>query len=192
MRSCEVLCDAKLILINLSFVTKLTYLQKNMVAPIYAKMARKQLRLMFFGGLALVPALSVVAAVSMHHATPANAWAKAGDLIESATGMCFSIAGVGALPAFLAGLLRLWPMARIFEALRGRGILDWVLVLGGTLLLFEATVLLGALLLHLVDYRIEYRVLWNICTGFSLPWHLASLWASWRVLRAAHSNTQPH
>jgi hypothetical protein len=69
-------------------------------------------------------------------------------------------------------------MARLFEALRGRGILDWVLVLGGTLLLFEATVLLGALLLHLVDYRIEYRVLWNICTGFSLPWHLASLWAS--------------
>jgi hypothetical protein len=83
-------------------------------------------------------------------------------------------------------------MARLFEALRGRGILDWVLVLGGTLLLFEATVLLGALLLHLVDYRIEYRVLWDICTGFSLPWHLASLWASWRVLRAAHSNTQPH
>jgi hypothetical protein len=41
-------------------------------------------------------------------------------------------------------------MARLFEALRGRGIVDWVLVLGGTLVLFEATVLVGTLLLQWV------------------------------------------
>ncbi len=159
-----------------------------MDVPDYAEMARRQWRLTFLGGLVLVPVFSLVAAWAMSSLTMAAALAKAGDIMLSAAGLCLAIAGAGALPAWLAGGLRLRPMQWLFEAARGGGIFNWVLVLGGTLLLFEATVLLGALLLHLLDYRVAYRALWSICTGFSLPWLLASLWASWRVVHETKSS----
>lgn len=161
-----------------------------MAAPIHAEMARRQLRLTILGGFALVPLFGVAVSVAMSHTTGATTWATAGELVWSAVALCLSIAGIGALPAFLAGLLRLWPMARLFAIRPGYGIFNQVLVLGGTLLLSEATVLLGALLLYVVDYRIAYRALWNICAVFSLPWLLASLWASWRVMHEASGGEQ--
>ena len=163
-----------------------------MAAPIYAKMARRQLRLTIFGGFALVPVFGIGIAVATSHPTGTTTWAKAGDIVWSAVAVCLSIAGISALPAFLAGLLRLWPMARLFAIRQGYGTFSQVLVLGGTLLLFEATVLLGALLLYAVDYRVAYQALWNICAGLSLPWLLASLWASWRVMHEASAGEQFH
>jgi len=57
-------------------------------------------------------------------------------------------------------------------------------VLLGTLILFGASLLAGALALYLWwRTAIEWMLVWRICTVMSLPWLLAVLGASGWVLR---------
>jgi hypothetical protein len=60
------------------------------------------------------------------------------------------------------------------------------LVLLGTLALFGISILTGALILYLWGRTaFEWMPIWRLCVGFSLPWLLAALGASWWVLRPA-------
>lgn len=87
--------------------------------------------------------------------------------------------------ALAAGWLRLvpmrWLLGRLWQHPARFGRLVGV---GGTLVLFTGTILLGTLLLYLVGRdQVEFTALLKACTSFSLPWLLACLWATWRVLR---------
>ncbi|MGI4744218.1 MAG: hypothetical protein ACRYG7_54410 [Janthinobacterium lividum] len=156
--------------------------------PTPTQLAARHLKLTFWGGLVLVAPLSFVVALDMEGG---RSWPGELPLALRLLRTTFGIMGVlalwAALPAWLAGWLRLRPMRWLFEWLRQQPARrSWLVGVGGTLLLFLGTVLLGALLLYLVGRgQTQISLLLRICSGFSLPWLLASLWATWRVL-------QPH
>lgn len=147
-------------------------------------LAHQQFRLTFLGGMVLTPAVALAYALLMHHPWTDN-WPEGASLIAKIglemLGLTLALLGTGALPALLIGWLRLAPMRWLFhQTLPRRG--GIALAMAGTLLLFEATVVVAALLGGWI-IRIDFKPLWSICTGFSLPWLLAALWATQRVLR---------
>ena len=154
--------------------------------PTPTQLAARHLKLTFWGGLVLVIPLSFVVALSMEGG---RSWPGelplALRLLRTAVGLMGVLVLWAALPAWLAGWLRRWPMCWLFEWLRQQPMRRGRLVgVGATLLLFLGTVLLGALLLYLVGRGgTSFSLLLRICSGVSLPWLLASLWATWRVLR---------
>jgi hypothetical protein len=147
-------------------------------------LAHQQFRLTFLGGMALTPVVSLAFALLMHHPWTDYGSDGASSILKIGTemvGITLSLLGIGALPALLVGWLRLAPMRWLFhQTLPRRG--GFALAMVGTLFLFEATVVAAALLGGWL-IKIDFKPLWSICTGFSLPWLLAALWATQQVLR---------
>jgi len=155
-------------------------------SPLATRLASQHFKLTILGGAALVPLLGLVFSVLMY-----RPWAKhwPGDfypIVEvgsQALGLCWVLLTVGILPALVAGWLRLflmrWLLARAALLPRGKGL---ALALVGTLLLFEVTVVVPSLL-GCWAIKLPFGQIWAICAGFSLPWLVAALWATWRVLR---------
>jgi hypothetical protein len=147
-------------------------------------LVHQQFRLTFLGGMVLTPVVALAFTLLLYH--PWNEyWPDGTSLIlkigTETLGLIPSLLGVGALPALLVGWLRLAPMRWVFhQTLPRRG--GFALAVVGTLLLFEATVV-AATLLGSWMIKIDFKSLWSICTGFSLSWLLAALWATQRVLR---------
>ena len=149
------------------------------------RLAMQQFKLTVLGGAALVSLFGVVFAILMY-----RPWAKHWpsdtlpiiEIGSQALGVSGALLSAGIIPAFLTALLRLLPMQWLLERaallLRSQGI---ALALTGTLLLFEATVVVPSLLGPWA-LKISFSNTWGICTGFSLPWLVAALWATWRVL----------
>jgi hypothetical protein len=153
--------------------------------PTPAHLAARHLKLTFWGGVVLAAPLSLLAAI---HMDSGRHWPGELPPLLRILGMAAGMTGIlvlwGALPALAAGWLRLWPMRWLFERLQCPMRFTGLMGVGGTFLLFMSTVLLGTLLLYLVwGGQTPFTILLNICTGFSMPWLLASLWATWRVLR---------
>ena len=147
-------------------------------------LANRQFRLTFLGGIALTPVVGLAIALLMYHPW-ADYWSEdVPPLVKFGTdafGLSLSLLGTSILPALLTGWLRLAPMRWLFKQTipRPRG---FVLAMAGTFLLFEATVVAAALLGGWMT-KTGFKPIWSICTGFSLPWLLAALWATQRVLR---------
>jgi hypothetical protein len=154
------------------------------VADTLDALAHQQLKLTFLGGMVLTPIVALAFTLLMYHPWT-EYWSDGTSLVlkigTETLGLTFSLLEVGALPALLVGWLRLAPMRWLFhQTLPRRG--GFALAMAGTLLLFEATVVTTALLGSWM-IKIDFKALWSICTGFSLSWLLAALWATQRVLR---------
>lgn len=157
-----------------------------------ARLATQQFKLTVIVGAALVPLFGLAFSLLMY-----RPWAKhwpsdIPPIIEvgsQALGISGVLLTIGIVPALLAGWLRLLPMRWLLEQTmllpRGQRI---ALAVGGTLLLFEATVLLPSLLGYWA-LKLPFSKIWALCTGFSLPWLVGALWATWRVLRQSTSPT---
>jgi hypothetical protein len=148
-------------------------------------LAMQQFKLTVLGGAALVPLFGVVFAILMYRPWAKHWPSNTTAIIEigsEALGLSGALLSAGIIPAFLAALLRLLPMQWLLEraALLPR-IQGIALALTGTLLLFEATVAVPSLLGSWA-LKIPFYTAWSVCTGFSLPWLVAALWATWRVL----------
>jgi hypothetical protein len=152
-----------------------------------AQLAVRHLKLTFWGGVVLAVPVGLLVAISMERR---RYWPDDSFPLLHVLGTAAGITGVlvlwAALPALVAGWLRLRPMRWLFGWLRQHQMrFGWLVGVGGTFLLFTGTILLGTLLLFLFGRgRITFIMLLRACTGFSLPWLLASLWATWRMLRS--------
>jgi len=141
------------------------------------------------GGVVLAIPLALAAAVNtaMYGAYTVNSdWFR--RVLQDWVNLAVPLVGVALIPALLTGWLRLKPTRWLLiycqrlPACRRRGV-----GLLGTCILFELCVVAAALFGWALG-RGEAGSLggWYVlCTAISLPWLLASLWATWRVLRPA-------
>jgi hypothetical protein len=186
MRGGEVLCDAKLIRGPHKSVIYLTILSNAMRAQLAARLATQQLKLTVLLGAALVPLFGLAFSLLMYRPWVKHWPSDIPPIIEvgsQALGLSGVLLTTGIAPALLVGWLRILPMRWLLERTmllpRDQSI---ALAVGGTLLLFEATVVLPSLLGYWA-LKLPFSKIWAICTGFSLPWLVGALWATWRVLR---------
>lgn len=153
-----------------------------MPAALPQSLAIRHLWLTFWGGLALTPPLCLGAALLFYANSRAHSTQQLLTDIATLTGGMWLFA---TLPALFFCWLRLGAMRWIFGCyLTQLPTARVAQVVLGTLVLFEAGVLASTLALYLVwRTAIEWVAIWRICTGCSLPWLVAALWASWQVLR---------
>jgi hypothetical protein len=156
-------------------------------APTADAPATRQFWLAFAGGFELAVPLSLLFALAsywhlLQHAG-SETWLPA--VLRNWWQYLLLMAGGAVLPALATGALLWLPMCRLLGRCQALGWLRgrWLGVLG-TLGLFEAEVLL----LTGLGYAIFHQSLspgqcYRICASVSLPWGLAALGATWRVLR---------
>lgn len=148
------------------------------------RLATRQFVLTMIGGVVVAILLSLAFAVLTgmggHYPTSSN-WLR--NALQDWVTVAVSLIGIAVLPALLACWVRWVPMRWLLGRLCQHPVrYNRLAGVGGTFCLFMSTVLLGALLMHLYERRVEFMVDLKLCTGFSLPWLLSSLWATWRVL----------
>jgi hypothetical protein len=156
-------------------------------APTADAPATRQFWLAFAGGFGLAVPLSLLFALASYwhlfqHAG-SETWLPM--VLRDWWQYLLLVAGGAVLPALATGALLWLPMRWLLGCCRALGSPQsrWLGVLG-TLGLFEA----GVLLLTGLGYAIFHQSLspgqcYRICASVSLPWGLAALGATWRVLR---------
>jgi hypothetical protein len=147
-------------------------------------LARQHFWLTFWGGLAVAPLLGL--AVALGYFVNSSTHSKP-QLVNDALVLTGGVWLVSTLPALLFCWLRLPAMQWLFAYCLARPVAGRkALAVLGTLVLFGASIIAGALVLYLWwRTAIEWTAIWRICTAMSLPWLLAALAGSWRVLRKA-------
>lgn len=110
---------------------------------------------------------------------------SASRLLTDAAGLTGTVWLIATLPALFFCWLRLGAMRWLFDYYLARPTAGRrAQMVLGTLGAFEALVLASVLGLYLFwRPRIEFYIVWRVCTGFSLPWLLAALGASWWLTR---------
>jgi len=150
--------------------------------PVSQSLAQRHFWLTFWGGLAAAPLLCLVFALAYFASSSAHSGPQ---LVRDTFALTGGVWLVATLPALLFCWLRLPAMRWLFAYYLARpGAGRKAVVLLGTLTLFGASLLAGALALYLWwRTAIEWMLVWRICTVMSLPWLLAVLGASGWVLR---------